>query len=673
MTHTTNSLSKASSPYLLQHAHNPVEWYEWGDEALKKAKDENKPLLISIGYAACHWCHVMAHESFEDSTVAAYMNAHFINIKIDREERPDIDQIYMEAAQLITGRGGWPLNAFTLPDGRPFYAGTYFPKDSWMNLLQQIVGLYQDDIQKLEDQAAALTEGINKHDFEVRTNGDNIEFKKDKYNSLYRSYEKIIDFKLGGFNRAPKFPLPVSWEFLLQYNHLNKEPDALKAVNKTLTEMAKGGIYDQVGGGFARYSVDEFWKAPHFEKMLYDNGQLVSLYAHAYQTTKNPYYEYIIRQTLGFVERELINTEGGFYSSLDADSEGEEGLFYVWKEETIDSVLGDDVNRMIKNYYQVTPNGNWEHGNNILHSRYTPFEFEVKNEMQTGGFLPILKEANTSLLLERATRIRPGTDDKILTSWNALMLVGYIDAYKALGDEAYLQTALQNAHFLEKMMLQQDGSLWRNVKDGKPSISAFLDDYALLAEAFLELYQVTFDKHWLDQSKLLADYSLEHFSDDLTSLFFYTSDQAETLIARKHEVPDNVIPSSNSVLAIVLYKLGLYFDESPYIDRARGMLSQVENEAIAGGPYYANWQILYGLITYGVFEVAILGEEAMEKALEVQKHFNPNAIFLGGTEENLGLLESKLISGRTLIYVCINKVCQLPVENSADAVNQLIP
>lgn len=662
----SNKLALASSPYLLQHAHNPVEWYEWGEEALTRARKENKPLLISIGYAACHWCHVMAHESFEDTTVAAYMNAHFVNIKIDREERPDIDQLYMDAAQLISGRGGWPLNAFALPDGRPFYAGTYFPKDRWMDLLKQIHNIYQEEYGKLEEQARSITEGINQQEFTLIKEDQKEQFEQDYYKDLFKSWETMIDFKLGGYAKAPKFPLPVGWEFLLQYHYLTGNSKALNAVEKTLDEMAKGGIYDQIGGGFARYSVDKYWKAPHFEKMLYDNGQLVSLYSHAYQVTKKPRYASVIRQTLSFVERELSNPDGGFYSSLDADSEGEEGRFYVWTFDELQGNLYQQEMDWVEEFYQLKKEGNWEHGQNILHSKLSISEFEMKHSLPEGSFEKSLNNIHQKLLKVRSGKTRPGTDDKILTSWNALMLKGYLDAYRALGDQQYLQKALQNARFLEKNMTQQDGSLKRNYKNGKASITAFLDDYALLAMACIHLYQSTFDIHWLNLSKSLSEYVIEHFSDDKTGLFFYTSDKSENLFARKHEVSDNVIPSSNSVMARVLYQLGLYYDDNRFSDRAISMLKIVESKLASGGPYYANWGMLFGTISHKPYEVAIMGNEALPYAIELQTQYLPTTIFMGGTQENLPLLKHKLAKEKTLIYVCRNKVCDQPVDKTSD-------
>ena len=666
----TNRLSKASSPYLIQHADNPVDWYEWGEEALTKAKKENKPLIISIGYAACHWCHVMAHESFMDEAVAAYMNEHFVCIKIDREERPDIDHIYMEAAQLLSGSGGWPLNAFALPDGKPFYAGTYFPIQNWMNLLQQISNVYTNHYDKVEEQASLLTQGIQSNELVEIDHNTDASFNKDLYKTFFPKWQGTIDYELGGFMRAPKFPLPISWEFLLQYHYLTKDNISLQSVKITLDEIAKGGIYDQAGGGFARYSTDKYWKVPHFEKMLYDNGQLVSLYAHAYQLTQQAEYAEIINQTLSFVERELMSHEGGFYSALDADSEGEEGKFYVWTKKEIEEALQQDpaIAPLIEAYYNITAEGNWEHGNNILFSTIAKPVFAAQHNLTLEAFNSILFTANDRLLQCRNKRVRPSTDNKILTSWNALMLSGYINAYKALGKETHLSTALTNARFLEKKMLKEDGSLYRNYKDGKASIHAFLDDYALLAQAYTLLYEVTFDAHWLHVSRQLIDYTLQHFYDDATGMFFYTSNQSESLIARKHEIVDNVIPSSNSILANVLFNLGLLFNEELYRIKALNMLRQVENKITTGGPYYANWAILLGMATYQTYEVAITGNHAIEKSRAMQKSYLPTAIFMGGTSNNESpLLQHKIIANKTPIYVCKSHTCSLPVYTEEEA------
>lgn len=564
-----NWLAKAKSPYLLQHADNPVHWHEWGAEALKKAREENKPLLISIGYAACHWCHVMEHESFMDSTVAKIMNEHYVSIKIDREERPDIDQIYMDAAHLLTGRGGWPLNAFALPDGRPFYAGTYFPKDAWKEILLQIAEAYSSQNDKIIAQAERLTRGIKGHDALDFRKDPTAVFTKADYKGIYSNWKSMIDFRKGGFRRAPKFPLPVGWEFLLQYHYLTGESEALEAVTLTLDEMAKGGIYDQLGGGFARYATDENWVVPHFEKMLYDNGQLISLYAHAYQVTKNEVYAEVIRETLKFIARDMTDSKGGFYSSLNADSEGEEGKYYVWTQQEIDEVLDNKTAQLFSEYYQVKSEGNWEEGRNILYREESMEEFALKRDMEPDQWDQILIKAKRELLHERSKRVRPSTDDKILTSWNALMMRGYIEAYLALGEEDYLAAALKNARFLEENMVRENGRLWRNYKDGEAGIEAFLDDYALLANAYIRLYQATFDIHWLDLSRIITDYMIAHFQDEKSSMFFYTSNQSEALFTRKMEITDNVMPSSNAVMANNLYQLGQYFYYQPYMPKAK--------------------------------------------------------------------------------------------------------
>ena len=667
----TNALINESSPYLLEHAHNPVHWYPWGEEALEKARRENKPLIISIGYAACHWCHVMERESFSDTAVANYMNEHFVAIKVDREERPDVDQVYMDAAQLITGSGGWPLNAFALPDGRPFYAGTYFPKKQWLQVLQQLSGAYHQQHDKVVEQAEMLTQGI-KADELITTKPDAAQsFSKVTYRETFENWQPYIDYDLGGYSRAPKFPLPVGWEFLLQYHYLTDDPKALKAVTTTLDQMAMGGIYDQMGGGFARYSTDKHWKVPHFEKMLYDNGQLVSLYAHAYQLTQNPLYKEIIEQTLAFVDRELTDKSGGFYASLNADSEGEEGKFYVWEQQELEAVLSEAQAKLIVDFYEVKKRGNWEEGKNILHRNQTKEAFARTHQLSVPELDRLLQESREKLLQARGKRIRPSTDDKILTSWNALMLKGYIDAFHATGNPHYLEEAKRNALFLKKNMQQKDGSLLRNYKDGRASIEAFLDDYALLADAYIVLYQTTFEVEWLLEAKTLTDYALQHFYDEKSGLFYYTSQNDAPLVTRKREMTDNVIPASNSVMAHNLYRLGELFYTESYIEKARIMLNHVVEDIPKGGPYYANWARLMGLIAYGPFEVAVMGKEAVAKSQQMQRHYLPTAFFMGGREENLPLLESKGVDEGTLIYVCRNKSCKMPVKEVSKALKML--
>jgi len=668
----TNELIHESSPYLLQHAHNPVDWYPWSDEALEKAKKENKLLIISIGYAACHWCHVMEHESFEDSLVAKVMNDNFVCIKVDREERPDVDDVYMTACQLASGRGcGWPLNAFALPDGRPVWAGTYFPKEQWVNILNQFKKLKEEQYEKLEESADKITKGIENFETFNVVEGEH-DFTIETIQQIGNNFLRNIDFEEGGRKGAPKFPMPNNYEFLLQYYYLTKDQKALEAVTTTLDKMAYGGIYDQLGGGFARYSVDSIWLVPHFEKMLYDNGQLVSVYSNAYKVTHNPEYQRIVEETTAFVERELMNQQYGFYSSLDADSEGEEGKFYVWSQAEIDSILTPDESNLINTHYSVSQRGNWEHTNILnVNKSITPGDLNMTDD----EFNYILTRAKEKLFAHRSKRIRPGLDDKILTSWNALMLKGYIDAYKAFGDDHYLEIALKNADFLITNALRKDGGLNRNFKDGKSSINGFLDDYATLIDAFTALYEVTFDEDWLVRAKDLTDYVFEHFYNKDQKMFYYTSNLDPALVARKMELSDNVISSSNSIMARNLHKLGTLTTNEDWIQASEQMLKNMQEQfvAIAQPNFYSNWCQLYASFISSPYEVAVLGEDANTKALALQKKYLPNSYFLGGkTEGSLELLKDKLQEDRTMIYVCQNKVCKLPVEDVERAVDLII-
>lgn len=666
----TNELINESSPYLLQHAHNPVNWYPWGEKALTKAKKENKLIIISVGYAACHWCHVMEHESFEDAEVAKYMNDNFVAIKIDREERPDIDQIYMNAVQLITGSGGWPLNAITLPDGRPIYGGTYFPKKDWLQMLKEVKNFADKSPKKAESQAKGLTEDINNSEIIFKAK-EATTFKHSDVDQVFTNWKKIIDYKKGGRDNVPKFPMPVGYQFLLQYNFLTKNEDALKAVTVTLDKMADGGIYDQIGGGFSRYSTDAIWKVPHFEKMTYDNAQLVSLYAAAYQATKNPYYKTIVYETLAFMERELSYKGVAFYSSLDADSEGEEGKFYVWNKKELEKILKDDY-PLIADYYSVTNAGNWENNHNILHKQQSGAKVAKKHNISESQLHQKIKSVKPILLQERAKRIRPGLDDKILTSWNGLMLKGYVDAYRAFDEPKFLETALKNANFILKNCKQSDYRLNRNFKNGTSSINGFLDDYAFTIEAFIALYQATFDEKWLHEAHEFLQYTTAHFYDTDSGMFFYTSDVDPSLIARKMEISDNVIPASNSQMAKNLFLLGKYFYKDAYVSKAEKMLSNVQRNALAGNTFYANWSMLMAWFANEPYEVSILGPNSLSKRKEFDQHYLPN-VFLSGAkkESNLALLKNKYVKGQTTIYVCQKRVCKYPQTEVGKALEEI--
>lgn len=666
----TNALVDETSPYLLQHAHNPVNWMAWNDESLKKAKDEQKPILISIGYSACHWCHVMEHESFEDSTVAAYMNEHFICIKVDREERPDVDQVYMNAVQLMTGRGGWPLNCFALPDGRPLYGGTYYPKKQWMEVMANVHNIWENQREKALEYATNLTKGVKQSEL-IQRNTEDAKFIKSDLSSLVEKWKESVDNKEGGPNRSPKFPLPNNYEFLLRYATLAEDEFMLKHVDLTLEKMAFGGIYDQVGGGFARYSTDELWKAPHFEKMLYDNGQLVSLYSEAYQATGNILYKETVEETLEFIQRELTSEEGAFYSALDADSEGEEGKFYVWKKDELQTLLDEDFD-WVKDYYNINAKGLWEHGNYILLRRTGDEESAEKRGWKVAELKEKVKAVNALLLKERSKRIRPGLDDKQLTSWNALMLKGYVDAYRIFGKSEYLNIALKNADFILKTQRKSDGGLWHSHKGDRSTINGFLEDYSFTIEALISLYQATFDRKWLDEADKLAAYTVTHFHDSETGMFFFNSNDDTKLIARKMELTDNVIPSSNSSMAKGLFYLGHYLDKKEYLEISEQMLNNVLPSVSRGASWYSNWVELMLHHVYPFYEVAIVGKDAEEKREEMEQFYQPNKILIGGKKENgLPLLENKLVKGDTRIYVCVDKACQLPVSEVNEAVKQM--
>lgn len=669
-----NHLVHETSPYLLQHAYNPVDWHPWNDAALEKAKKEDKLLLISIGYAACHWCHVMEHESFEDTAIARVMNEHFINIKVDREERPDVDNVYMSACQLAAERGcGWPLNAFALPDGRPIWVGTYFPKKEWEKILAYFVDIYQNDRENLEQYASDLAEAIRSSDAVLRRDGEP-EFLRPVLDSAVQQMVKSIDPEFGGRIGAPKFPIPNNYEFLLNYHAVRDYTPAFEAVERTLDNLSRGGIYDHLGGGFARYAVDEAWRVPHFEKMLYDNGQLVSLFSQTYRFKADERWKYLVYQTLDFIDRELSDTEsGGFYASLDADTEGEEGRFYVWTKAEIDTLLGADA-ALFSSAYKVTSAGNWEEGKNILYRTQSLAELAETAGIPLPEYTRRLRDAELKLFQAREQRVRPALDDKILCSWNALMLKGYVDAYKAFGEDAWLKRAEQNANFIKQELVKKDGRLDRNFKEGKSTINAFLDDYALTIQALLALYEVNFDQQWVELAETLTEYVLEHFEDEASGLFRYTSKLDPPLLTNSLELSDNVIPASNSVMARNLYRLGTLLYRQDLVKRSEDMLHTVwpNIEEQENPSFFSNWCNLYLEMSYPTYEIAITGPESMKLAQELHQHFLPNTLVLGGNEEGkMELLKGKIQEDRTLIYVCFNKVCKLPVQQVAEGLEQM--
>ena len=680
-----NRLVHATSPYLLQHAYNPVDWYPWGEEALEKAQKEDKPIIVSIGYSACHWCHVMERESFENDQIAQLMNQHFINIKVDREERPDVDAIYMEAAQAISGQGGWPLNAFLTPDAKPFYAGTYFPPQGWANLLVRVSEIFQADREELEKRAELYKKAISTSEIEkygLSLDLDEAQFDLADLDTMFDSIAPAFDTQRGGMQKAPKFPMPSIYAFLLHYQNITqnqqKAQQALAQVNRTLEEMAFGGIYDQIGGGFARYSVDASWFAPHFEKMLYDNGQLISLYANAYNLTGNELYKEVVYESINFVDRELTNPEGGFYSALDADSEGEEGKFYIWTYEEITSLFPDEADlKLICDYYQIETSGNWEHNYNILHRKSSDEAFAQKHQLSLEELKSKIQNWKSTLFTARKPKIRPGLDDKALTSWNALLLNGLVDAYRVFDEDEFLAMALQNAHFIKDKLTidsEKGTKLWHTYKDGKAHIEAYLEDYALLAEAYINLYQATFDLQWIKAADQLMQYCLQNFYDPTEEMFFFTDKDGEALIARKKEVFDNVIPASNSVMAKNLHLLALILDQNQYREIAEKMVSKVRKILLKNVEYLANWGQVYALMSKPSAEIVIIGEESQAYRKEFDKKYFPNKILIGSNQpsDTLPLLTHRTkVNDKTTIYVCYNKACQLPVNSPDEAWKQI--
>lgn len=652
----TNALINESSPYLLQHAHNPVNWFAWNERTLQKAEQEQKLIIVSIGYSACHWCHVMEHESFENEEVAAIMNTHYISIKVDREERPDIDQIYMDAVQLTTGRGGWPLNAICLPDGRPVYAGTYFPKQNWIQVLNYFVHEFKNNTAKMYEQAESLTHHISMIENFQHSNEFNFSAKDNDKAATTLLNDQDAEF--GGRQGAPKFPMPVNYLFLLQHYFFSQDEKTLKAITTTLDKMLLGGIYDQIGGGFARYSVDAYWEIPHFEKMLYDNAQLVSLYAQAYQLTEDESYKRIVHETLAFVKTELTGKEGNFFSALDADSDGEEGKYYVWQYDELSKILGKDFDNF-KKVFQVTEKGNFEEKNHLQRLLK-----QITNKQQEASW-------KTVLLNERNKRTKPGLDDKTLTAWNALMLKGYSDAYLAIGEKYYLDAAIMNGEFIATKQLSTKGFLHRNYKNGKSTIQGFLDDYAFTIEAFTSLYEITFSEKWLALAMQLCTYCIENFFDAQKQIFYYTDKTGEKLIARKTETSDNVIPSSNSVMAKNLFKLGLLTENEGYLNTAKQMAWNMKTSILNHTSFYANWAILLRWITDEPFIVAISGKDAVNIRLQFGQHFLPNCFFAGGNTQLVPSLKEKQSQHETLIFVCRNKSCGLPAHNVDEALKQI--
>jgi len=672
----TNDLIHETSPYLLQHAHNPVNWRGWNPETLSYAKETNQLMIVSIGYAACHWCHVMEKESFEDSTVAALMNDRFVSVKVDREERPDVDQVYINAVQLMTGNAGWPLNVITLPDGRPVWGGTYFRKEQWMQAIEQVADLYDEDPSKLVTYADRLEDGIKSMDI-IELNTDQIDYTNYDDTPLIDSWKQRFDPEYGGTAGAPKFMMPSDWSMLLR-QAINEQDELLLAqVKVTLDKMAMGGLYDHVGGGFARYSTDPKWHVPHFEKMLYDNAQLVSLYSQAYSAFKDPFYKEVVDGILQFVAKELTHPEGMFYSSLDADSEQEdgtlvEGAFYTYKLEELQSVLEEDFEDFGE-YYNVNEKGLWEEEDVYVLFKDKHDQAFIASKGWTMDQLGSKKQQWHQRLADyRSNRIAPRLDDKSLTSWNAWMIKGYVDAYRSFGTRAYLDVALKNGEFIKNKQLKENNSLWHSYKDGQSTIEGYLEDYAAVIAAFIDLYEVTLDAQWLQISNDLVQQCFENFYDDKNSMFYFTSAKEERLMTRTIEYRDNVIPSSNSVMAKNLAVLSHHFDDERMRQSSLQMLKNIQQEMEQYPSSFGNWHDLLMDHKRKFYEIVVVGPQALEMVAQLNELYLPNSMIAGSTSPGEEpLLKGRYQEDRTMVYVCVNNTCKLPVDNLEAAIKLL--
>ena len=682
-----NRLINETSPYLLQHANNPVDWYPWGEEALERARSEDKPILLSIGYSACHWCHVMERESFENETIAGLMNDNFISIKVDREERPDLDQVYMQAVQMLTGSGGWPMTVFLTPEGKPFYGGTYFPPEDRLGmpgfprLLTSIAEAYSTNRGEIDRVTQQLTTQMSQSN--QVSQGTSI-LTVDILHQAYSSLATNFDYQNGGFGNAPKFPQPMTPEFLLRYYHHGYNPRALELVELTLEKMAYGGIYDQIGGGFHRYSTDAYWLVPHFEKMLYDNALLARVYLHTYLITGRALYRRVVEETLDYVLREMTDSSGGFYSAQDADSEGVEGKFFVWSPDEINSVMGDADGEVFAGYYGVTAGGNFE-GKNILNIHQDPEEFAETKGLTADQLGDIITRGSKALLEVRDQRIHPMRDAKVLASWNGLMLRSFAEAAAALGRPDYLAVAIKNAEFLARSM-KSDGRLLRTYRNGQAKLLGDLEDYSFVIDGLLALYEATFDLRWLDEAVTLADSMIELFWDEGIGGFYDTGSDHETLVVRPRDVFDNAQPCGGSVASDVLLRLAVFTGNNDYSAKAAVPLRSLHQAMSQSPGGTGHWLSALDFYVSPPKEIAVIGprdDPATQALLDTVFHrFLPNKVVMGvetplipavdNSEADIPLLAGRgMVGGLPSAYVCQNYACQLPVTDPADLAEQL--
>jgi hypothetical protein len=665
-----NLLKGETSPYLLQHADNPVDWHPWGNKALNRAKTEGKAIFLSIGYSACHWCHVMAHESFEDPVTGALMNQHFINIKVDREERPDLDHIYMQAVQAMTGSGGWPMSVFLTPEGLPFYGGTYFPPEarhglpSFRQVLRAVAEAWRDRRDELVRSGSRLLEAIANQEG-AATGKSAAPLTAETLTTAFRRIAQQFDRRNGGWGGAPKFPQPMTLEFLLRYYRRTEDHQAWMMINQTLEAMARGGMYDQLGGGFHRYSVDERWLVPHFEKMLYDNAQLARVYLHGWQVTGSTCFRTIAEEILDYVVREMVDPAGGFYSAQDADSDGEEGAFFLWSTDEVIRVLERDWGPFLV-AYGVTERGNLpaEAGHNQVGKNVLEYRGRMEER-------PEFAEARRRLLPAREGRPRPARDDKVLASWNGLMLAAFSEAARALEREDYRRVAERNADFLLRTMRQEDGRLWHSWRDGRAGINGFLEDYANLVDGLVELYQTTFDPRWYREACRLADGLLQDFGGQ-DGILYDTGVKDQQLITRPRDLQDNATPSGNAMAAFALLRLGELAAESRYRQAAESWLARMQPQLTNHPLAFGQWLVALDFALGDTLEVAIAGDVAAadtQALLAVAQHgFQPYQVVAAGLgSSGVGLLRDRIpTDDRATAYVCRNFTCRLPVNEPRD-------
>ena len=671
----TNRLIHETSPYLLQHAHNPVDWYPWGEEALARAKQEQKPILLSIGYSACHWCHVMERESFENEEIAAVMNELFINIKVDREERPDLDEIYMNAVQIMTRQGGWPMTVFLTPDLKPFYGGTYYPptdrygRPGFPKVMHAVAEAFSGQNTQVLQQADQITAHLAQMSNVVDPHHH--ELTEELMTNAFQNYRSQFDSHHGGFGNAPKFPPSMGLPFLLRYWHHSGNANALEMVELTLEKMARGGMYDQLGGGFHRYSTDAHWLVPHFEKMLYDNAQLVVAYFEAYQATQKPFYRDIATETLDYVIREMYDAEnGGFYSTQDADSEGVEGKFFVWEPNDVEDIIGEENAQIFCEYYDITPQGNFE-GENILNVQAPPDILARKLRMDLGELEAFLSDGKQKLFEAREKRIKPGLDDKILTSWNGIMIRGMAMGYQLTGKPEYLEACEKSAEFVLTTLSQENGLLLRTYREGKSHLNAYLEDYSYFIAGLIALYEASFEPKWLTEAERLAHLMIDQFGDDAGDGFFFTGKSHETLIVQSKSAYDGATPSGASMAIHSLLRLAKHLDNPEFHDQAVETLLLYfhQMEGMPSGSGQLLCELAFLLSTPK--EIAIVGRkgDAKTEAMLAALHstYQPNKIVAlseSADGQTLPLLAGKTpVNDTATAYVCENYVCQAPTTD----------